>query len=114
MNEQTSPILNFQHIIAGFVGAVIMVLKSKEKRSLWTNLASVIAGTASATYLTPIVGKMLNQQDPNYLLGFAFLLGVLGLRSIEVVADYMGLDGKVGLDKPIKIIPDENNGTPNG
>lgn len=104
MNDEASPILNFQHIIAGFVGAVIMVLKSKEKRSIWTNLASVIAGTASATYLTPVVGKMLNQHDPNYLLGFAFLLGVLGLRSIEVVADYMGLDGKVGLDKPINIV----------
>ena len=86
-----------------------MVLKSKEKRSIWTNVASVIAGTASATYLTPIVGKILNQNDPNYLLGFAFLLGVLGLRSIEVMADYLGFDGKPGLDKPIKVLIEEDS-----
>jgi hypothetical protein len=104
MSQESSPILNSQHIMAGFVGAIIMVLKSKEKRSIWTNCASVIAGTASATYLTPIVGTILKQNDPNYLLGFAFLLGVLGLRSIEVFADYVGLDGKVGLDKPINVL----------
>ena len=106
MDNETSPLVNGQHIIAGFVGAIIMVLKQEQKRSIWTNLASVIAGTASATYLTPIVGKILNQHDPNYLLGFAFLLGVLGLRSIEVAADYLGFDGKPGLDKPVKIIED--------
>lgn len=106
MDNQTSPLVNGQHIIAGFVGAIIMVLKQEQKRSIWTNLASVIAGTASATYLTPVVGKLLNQQDPNYLLGFAFLLGVLGLRSIEVMADYLGFDGKPGLDKPVSIIED--------
>jgi hypothetical protein len=104
MSNDASPLVNGQHIIAGFVGAIIMVLKQERKRNIWTNLASVISGTASATYLTPIVGKALNQTDPNYLLGFAFLLGVLGLRSIEVIADYVGLDGKPGLDKPIKII----------
>lgn len=106
MDEKTQVAINLQQVIAGFVGAIIMVLKQKERRSLWTNLASIIAGTASATYLTPIVGKMLNQTDPNYLLGYAFLLGALGLRSIEVFADYMGLDGKVGLDKPVNVIGD--------
>ncbi len=105
MDDKTQVAINAQQVIAGFVGAIIMVLKQKGQRSLWTNMASVIAGTASATYLTPIVGKMLNQTDPNYLLGFAFLLGALGLRSIEVFADYLGLDGKPGLDKPINIMP---------
>ncbi len=109
MDEKTTVAINAQQLIAGFIGAIIMVLKSKEKRSIWTNVASVIAGTASATYLTPIVGKMLNQTDPNYLLGFAFLLGALGLRSIEVFADYMGLDGKPGLDKPIVIDINKDN-----
>ena len=109
MNETEQPLVQQHHVIAGFIGAIIMVLRQKEKRNILANIASVIAGTASATYLTPIVGKMLNQHDPNYLLGFAFLLGVLGLRSIEVFADYMGFDGKVGLDKPVKIIPEDNN-----
>jgi hypothetical protein len=90
-NHQT---INVQQVIAGFIGAVIMVLRSPAERSVGTNVASVIAGTASATYLTPLLGKMLNQSDPNYLLGFAFLLGVLGLRGIEMIADWLGLDGK--------------------
>ena len=103
MDEKTQAVINLQQLIAGFIGAIIMVLKAKDKRNIWTNVASVIAGTASATYLTPIVGKAFNQTDPNYLLGFAFLLGALGLRSIEVFADYMGLDGKPGLNKPIDV-----------
>jgi hypothetical protein len=94
MDEKTQIVFNTQQVVAGFVGAIIMVLKQKERRSLWTNVASVVAGTASATYLTPVVGKMFNQSDPNYLLGFAFLLGVLGLRGIEMIADWTGLDGK--------------------
>ena len=107
MSNEVNPLVNGQHIIAGFVGAIIMVLKQEQKRNLWTNIASVVSGTASATYLTPIFGKALNQTDPNYLLGFAFLLGVLGLRSVELIADYIGLDGKPGIDKPIKINIDE-------
>jgi uncharacterized membrane protein YeaQ/YmgE (transglycosylase-associated protein family) len=93
--------VNIQQVIAGFIGATIMVLRQKDKRGIATNIASVIAGTASATYLTPLVGEALNQTNPTHLLGFAFLLGVLGLRSIELVADYVGLDGKPGIDKPI-------------
>ena len=91
--------INIQQLIAGFVGAVIMVLRSPAERSIGTSIASVIAGTASATYLTPLLGKMLNQTDPNYLLGFAFLLGVLGLRGIEMIADWAGLDGKPGVSR---------------
>lgn len=106
MNETENPLVQQHHVVAGFIGAIIMVLKQKEKRSLLANIASVIAGTASATYLTPIVGQMLNQHDPNYLLGFAFLLGVLGLRSIEIISDYLGFDGKPGLDKPINFDQD--------
>jgi len=99
--DEKQVVFNTQQIFAGFVGALVMVLKQKEKRSIFINIASVIAGTASATYLTPIVGQVLHQTDPNYLLGFAFLFGALGLRSIEIMADVLGLDGKPGLDKPI-------------
>lgn len=95
--------INYQQLTAGFVGAVIMVLRQRPFRGLITNASSVLAGTASATYLTPILGKALGQTDPNYLLGFSFLLGVLGLRGVELVADWIGVDGKPGLDKPVKL-----------
>jgi hypothetical protein len=100
-NGQAS--INYQQLIAGFIGAVIMVLRQRPFRGLITNASSVLAGTASATYLTPILGKALGQTDPNYLLGFSFLLGVLGLRGVELVADWIGVDGKPGLDKPVKL-----------
>lgn len=95
--------INYQQVLAGFIGAVIMVLRQRPLKGLVTNISSVLAGTASATYLTPILGKALGQTDPNYLLGFSFLLGVLGLRGVEIIADWIGVDGKPGLDKPIKL-----------
>jgi hypothetical protein len=101
--------INYQQVTAGFVGAVIMVLRQRPLKGLITNISSVLAGTASATYLTPILGKALGQTDPNYLLGFSFLLGVLGLRGVEIVADWIGVDGKPGLDKPVKLDIQDNN-----
>lgn len=101
--------INYQQVFAGFIGAVIMVLRQRPLKSLVTNISSVLAGTASATYLTPILGKALGQTDPNYLLGFSFLLGVLGLRGVEIIADWIGVDGKPGLNKPIKLDIQDNN-----
>ncbi len=90
--------INYQQVLAGFIGAVIMVLRQRPLKGLVTNISSVLAGTASATYLTPILGKALGQTDPNYLLGFSFLLGVLGLRGVEIIADWIGVDGKPGIN----------------
>lgn len=101
--------INYQQVLAGFIGAVIMVLRQRPLKGIVTNISSVLAGTASATYLTPILGKALGQTDPNYLLGFSFLLGVLGLRGVEIIADWIGVDGKPGLDKPIKLDIQDNN-----
>ena len=93
MTEQ-SPIYNVNQIIAGFIGAVIMVLKKKGKIALIPASVAVITGTASATYLTPIVGDILHDKDPTHLCGFAFLLGVLGLRGVELITDKIGLTGE--------------------
>lgn len=90
MTEQ-SPIYNVNQIIAGFVGAVIMVLKKKGKIMWIPASMAVITGTASATYLTPLVGDILQDKDPTHLCGFAFLLGVLGLRGVELITDKIGL-----------------------
>jgi hypothetical protein len=60
-------------------------------KNLGAAFGSVIAGTASATYLTPIVADMLHVKDAKYMLGFAFLLGVLGLKGVELILDKSGL-----------------------
>ena len=43
MDEKTQAVINLQQLIAGFIGAIIMVLKAKDKRNIWTNVASVIS-----------------------------------------------------------------------
>lgn len=93
MTEQ-SPIYNVNQIIAGFVGAVIMVLKKKGKVMWIPASIAVLTGTASATYLTPLVGDLLKDKDPTHLCGFAFLLGVLGLRGVELITDKIGISGE--------------------
>ena len=82
--------INIGQAIAGFVGSLIMASKDSNK-NLGAALSSVVAGTASATYLTPIVGDLLHVKEPKYMLGFAYLLGVLGLKGVELILDRTGL-----------------------
>lgn len=81
--------INIGQAIAGFVGSLIMVSKDTNK-NLGASLSSVVAGTASATYLTPIVSDLFHIKEPKYMLGFAFLLGVLGLKGVELVLERTG------------------------
>jgi hypothetical protein len=82
--------INVGQAIAGFVGSLIMASKDSSK-NLGAAFGSVVAGTASATYLTPIVADMLHVKDAKYMLGFAFLLGVLGLKGVELILDRTGI-----------------------
>lgn len=89
MND--TPTYNVNQIFAGFVGAVIMVLKKKGKIAWIPASIAVLTGTASATYLTPLVGKVLGDTDPTHLCGYAFLMGVLGLRGVEWICEKIGI-----------------------
>lgn len=81
-------ILSGQQAIAGLLGSLIMVMRDPRKRSRMQQISAVLAGTASAVYLTePIVGTVFNLHDPKYLLGFSFLFGCMGLRIIELITD---------------------------
>jgi hypothetical protein len=81
-------ILSGQQAIAGLLGSLIMVMRDPRKRSRMQKISAVLAGTASAVYLTePIVGTVFNLHDPKYLLGFSFLFGCMGLRIIEIITD---------------------------
>jgi hypothetical protein len=82
--------INVGQAIAGFVGSLIMASKDSSK-NLGASFGSVMAGTASATYLTPIVADMLHVKDAKYMLGFAFLLGVLGLKGVELILEKTGI-----------------------
>ncbi len=80
-------LLDMQQGIAGLLGSIIMVLRDPQKRSRAQQIAAIIGGTGSAIYLTPLVGDLFRVEDPKFLLGFSFLFGCLGLRSIEIIAD---------------------------
>ncbi len=82
--------INAGQAIAGLVGSLIMVGKEGYK-NIGAAFTSIMAGTASATYLTPIVADLLKVTNPKYMLGFAFLLGVLGLKGVELVLDRTGV-----------------------
>jgi hypothetical protein len=68
--------------VAGFFGSLLMVGKSSAF-DLRTTFTALIAGTASANYLTPTVVDMLRLQGTDYVFSIAFLIGFLGLRLVE-------------------------------
>lgn len=83
-------IMDAQQALAGLIGATIMVLRDPKKRTRAEKIASIMAGTAAAVYLTePIVSFIWKDAQPKYLLGFSFLFGVSGLKVIEIICDFM-------------------------
>jgi hypothetical protein len=76
-----------EQLIAGAVGAVAGTDwwdKTKVK-NIWHGLSGVIAGTFSAVYLTPIIAKQVGWNTPDQVVGVAFAVGILGLRSVQLV-----------------------------
>ena len=77
--------INIMTSIAGLFGSLLLVGKGAAKNIKQTFFA-IITGVASANYLTPIVCDIVRIQDVNYERGVAFILGFLGLKSIEVIS----------------------------
>ena len=77
MNSQ-----EIQNFIAAFVGSIIGASRDNHKNAI-SYAISVMTGTASSVYLTPIIATMLQMNDAKYMLGLSFLIGTLGLKTIE-------------------------------
>lgn len=83
-------------VISGVFGALLMsgnnTLKSVDMtikgavRNSLSVLSSLIAGAASANYLTPIVVDIFNIKENHYNYGTAFLLGFIGLKGVEAIS----------------------------
>ena len=73
---------DYQNFIAALVGSIIGASRDNHKNVI-SYLISVITGTASSVYLTPIIASMLQMNDAKYMLGLSFLVGTLGLKTIE-------------------------------
>lgn len=79
-------------LVSGFFGALLLVSKNSAQK-LSTTIASILAGTACANYLTPVVMKFLPdtvQQGGKYAV--AFMMGFMGLKGLEMVIDKYFVD----------------------
>lgn len=77
--------INIALSVAGFFGSLLMIGKSSAF-DLRTTFTSIIAGVASANYMTPAIVDILRLGDSEYILSIAFLIGFLGLKLVEVVS----------------------------
>jgi uncharacterized membrane protein len=74
--------IDLNTLLAGFIGAVIGTNWNQIK-SVIQGIITVLSGTASAIYLTPIMAHQLGWEQPHQMIGLSFLLGTLGLRTVQ-------------------------------
>lgn len=84
--EKQLGLLDVQQLVAAFLGSVVGVSRQSHK-SVMNLLMAIVGGTASSAYLTPIVADIVSIRDARYMLGLAFFLGTLGMRSVELVGE---------------------------
>lgn len=70
--------------IAGTAGAII-TLGKKALENLPVTVTSIVAGVGCANYLTPIIMDVMKLDNPKWQTGLAFILGTIGLKTIEIV-----------------------------
>jgi hypothetical protein len=86
--------INIAISIAGLFGSLLMI--GKNAAQTWkTTIFSMLSGVACANYITPIILDM-TRMDVKYQVSVGFVLGFLGLRSVEMVSK--------------KLIKEEKNG----
>ena len=68
---------------SGAIGGVLSCMLGEKKRSPWEALAIIIGGAFAAEYLTEAVLTLTKVQLPDRAVGF--MLGVLGMRALDVV-----------------------------
>jgi hypothetical protein len=74
-------------LVSGFFGALLLVSKKSAQR-ISTTIASILAGTACANYLTPVVMSFLPDTIKNGgKYATAFIMGFMGLKGLELVLE---------------------------
>jgi len=76
--------MNVGLAVSGFFGSLMLVGKQREQ-NLREQVFSVIGGTMSANYLTPVVIDTFNLQTDSLQYGVAFVIGFGGLKVVEFV-----------------------------
>jgi hypothetical protein len=70
--------------MSGLLGSLVTIWRSKKKMNVKEQALSMIAGTLSANYLTPLVISFMDLKD-NTQFGVAFVVGFGGLKAVEYV-----------------------------
>lgn len=70
--------------MSGLLGSLVTIWRSKKKMNIKEQALSMIAGTLSANYLTPLVISFMDLKD-NTQFGVAFVVGFGGLKAVEYV-----------------------------
>ena len=76
--------INIGLLVAGFAGSLMTVKKDGHKE-WFTTVTSLLAGTLSANYLTPVVVNAINIGNSNSQYAAAFIMGFLGLHGVEYI-----------------------------
>ena len=74
--------INIGMALSGFFGSLLLVGKQKDA-DIRTQLFSVVAGTLSANYITPLIVDVTNLQMQSAQFAIAFLVGFGGLKVVE-------------------------------
>lgn len=74
-------------LVSGFFGALLLVSKNSAQK-LSATIASILAGTACANYLTPVVMSVLPESVRNGgKYAVAFVMGFMGLKGLELIIE---------------------------
>lgn len=76
--------MNVGLAVSGFFGSLLLVGKQREQ-NLREQIFSVIGGTMSANYLTPVVIDTFKLQTDSLQYGVAFVIGFGGLKVVEFI-----------------------------
>lgn len=86
-------------LLSGFFGALLLVSR-KSGQKIGTSLAALMAGTACANYLTPMVlNYMPETVKNNGKYAVAFAMGFLGLKGLEFIIDTYIVNKQVQVHK---------------
>lgn len=78
--------INVGMSLGGFFGSLLLVGKQKGA-SIRTQLFSILAGTLSANYITPLAVNFLGIELESAKFAAAFLVGFSGLRLVETLSE---------------------------
>ena len=74
-------------LISGFFGSLLLVSKNASQK-VGSTIASLLAGTACANYLTPVVINFVPESARSQgKYAVAFMMGFMGLKGLELMIE---------------------------